>query len=320
MGRLVTPAALLPCEHNVHLWRRHPGLRLQLQVFAAPPDTPLVTPPTTPPALRASTEANLNAGLPPGLSTRASDVPAHIAEHPAFQARRRAFESRCEQGQAFNGAVWVGHDITETPGGAVLRCAPAWYGDVISASQCYESGLLRTNWEANTNWPFASVGVNTSVITHEGLVLVGQRSPTMGKWPGAWFVEFGEGIGPGDEGDMQACALRCLQEELGVARAALERVSASVQIWAFGVEHGYLGWVALAVADFRGAGELFSARALLSRHHKAHDSWEASNLQALPLSELTAFLAEKPLVASTGLSLSLLHEALSRSPHAWLQA
>lgn len=279
---------LLPCVHNVHLWRKYPGLQLELRSLAA----------------------QSTAELPLG----ADAVPAHIAQHPEFQARRRAFEARCEQGTAFNGAVWVGHDITMVPGGAILRCRPGWYGDVLAAGQCYERGLLRSNWRAQPPWPFASVGVNTSVITHEGLVLVGQRSPTMGKWPGAWFVEFGEGLGPGDEGSMQVCALRCLQEELGLRRNALEQVSAMVQLWAFGVEHGYLGWAGFAVADFRGAGERFSAQALLSQQHRAHDSWEASNLQALPLSSLPEFLAGKPLVASTGLSLSLLHEAMSRRP------
>lgn len=237
-----------------------------------------------------------------------------ILQNDLFQQEIQAFEEACSKGLAFDGPVWVPGQVFHDTKHVWIACARSRYGWSNAVGRCYAKGLFRENWQQQSTWPLHSMGVDTGVITHEGEVLVGRRSPRAGKWPAAWFVGFGEGIQPGDQGDMRQSAWRCLKEELGLLDIDEDSVGAALQLEALGVEARYLGLTGLAIADFRGAGLRYGSRSLCALKNQAHDGWESEGLQALTLPALRIFLSHQAVVPSTELFLDLLEDVLGRPP------
>lgn len=237
-------------------------------------------------------------------------VPAALQTQPAFAQAVEQFGQLCERGVAFDGDIWVPERLDVVDRRVTLFCRRTKYsvGRGINAVNMLghpTAGLLDLQDRLT-----GCLGVDTAVITNDGQVLIACRPAGAGKWPGYWFIGFGEGIGPGDAGPMANASLRCLKEELALHLAGTPAAQ-HVQVRVLAREETHTSWTGYAVADLRGMGVEYDAAVLVEGAQHAHDGWEAQALTAVPGDRLTEFLADKAVVPATRVLLAVVRQLLA---------
>lgn len=240
-------------------------------------------------------------------------VPAALSAHPDFGQAVAHFGALCQQGVAFDGDIWVPERLDVVDRNVTLFCKRTKYSvgrgiNAVNALGHSTAGLLDLQDRLT-----GCLGVDTAVLSNDGQVLMGCRAARAGKWPGHWFIGFGEGIGPGDEGPMANAALRCLSEELGLGLAGTP-AAARVRVHVLAREETHTSWTGYAVADLRGLGSTYDAHALIESARHAHDGWEAQGLTGVPAQQLGVFFADKPFVPATGVLLAIVQQLTDTQP------
>lgn len=218
-------------------------------------------------------------------------LPSEICKSPAFQTALRAWQERVRLGDAFDGPVLRPSRFQLGPRASLTIYARTYrYTEFQALSAYYLESGQSPRFLDEIRVPAPAISIAVGVVTSDGLVLVHRRSPRLGAWPGVCSLAFGEGLLPTDTGDLRRAAWRCLAEELGVFPTA--ETEASLRTLAVGQVTGPPSWVALSVLDARRLGPAWQGQALLARASTAKDSWEATDLQALPPGQLTGYLRE----------------------------
>lgn len=141
-----------------------------------------------------------------------------------------------------------------------------------------------------------SFGMNATVETADGFLVVTRRGAMTSGWHGRWHTSVNEGVGPmdilpGGRVDLVESLLRGLREELGVEAIDTPDLRSRVNVHTLVLEVDLYEWALLAHIDLRNtdwtASEIRAARGLGS----AHDDWEASELRFVPFGVASA-LAE----------------------------
>ena len=250
---------------------------------------------------------------PHGLAIRAVRAnftvpfPNEVISTASYQRGLHKVLYRVSNGTAFDGDCQsvVGVDVVD--GKFTLLCQEIKYSQACAWSavvtERFEQGNIPPLYPVSLSRG-ASAGLDTAVLTSDGMLLLSKRSATMGKFPNCWSVGFGEGLEAQDLGkqDLYEASIRCLKEELNLTIPLEENFRQRFKALALVRESTSYTWNSYAVMDLRGLPEhLFSAQVILSAATSAADAWEAASIVALPLSDVAPFLQDKQLTAGAEL-------------------
>lgn len=132
-----------------------------------------------------------------------------------------------------------------------------------------------------------SFGMNATLETADGMLLVTKRGRGTSGWHGRWHTSVNEGTGPMDASpggrvDVLDTLVRGIREEIGADIASIQDVAGRMVVHTLMLDVDRYEWGMLAHVDLRGTSwsstEILAARAIGA----AHDDWEASELRLLP--------------------------------------
>lgn len=263
-----------------------------------------------------NTPMTVLAASPEGLRVRAvaaktaRRLPEDLTASPLYAQSLNATLERIAARTAFEGVMCPTSDIELVDGEFLLHCQQFPYSRAAALHgplrQQYASKTLPALLPAD-RYMGSATGADTAVLSAEGHLLLSERSQRVGKWPGRWSAAFGEGLEPADLGgkSLAYVSLRCVHEELGLEldASALSRV----RILILARDNEYLTWTTYSVMDFRGLDPfIYGSHALIRRAQGAKDTWENSQLVAMPVADAREFLSERPVVPATPHLLELL--------------
>lgn len=127
-------------------------------------------------------------------------------------------------------------------------------------------------------------GLNCTVESADGKVLVTKRGPNARGWSGSWHTSFNEGLsvadrGPGGVIDMVAVFGRGLHEELGIDAAAVPNFDERLVIHSLILDVDTYQWGLMAHLDLQGTRYTSDAIRGLRNLGAAADDWEASSVR-----------------------------------------
>jgi hypothetical protein len=130
----------------------------------------------------------------------------------------------------------------------------------------------------------SSIALHAAVLTAEGQLLVPRRSEYWVKDPGLWSASFSTELLPEEftSGTLDDAMLRLFAQVLNVDDTSA--VLGSVKTVGVLVDMQTYAWYFLAVADFRGLGDDFSAANLMARREYSPGAYEFDDCAAIPLS------------------------------------
>jgi hypothetical protein len=267
-------------------------------------------------------EVQVIASDPHGLKARAV---ASARIHPVDEALKSSaafirgmdeFKRRQDQGLAYDGSRLQPVRVDVLDGEFVFHCQKVSYAYTCALSQV---GLERFAVEGAAPlypiWrhPAPDMGIDTVLISAEGLMLLSKRSARVGKWPGLWSAGFGEGLEEEDLGraTFLEASLRCFHEELAMPEPPTELLAGRHRVVGIVREPASHTWNIYAMLDLRGLDvDMYGAQAVMSRASGAQDGWEASALMAIEPSKAAQCLGQAESVPGTRFLASLVVEAL----------
>jgi hypothetical protein len=162
----------------------------------------------------------------------------------------------------------------------------------------------------------ASFGLNCTIQTADGKLLVTRRSKLARGWEGLWHTSFNEGLSaldlrPGGYVDILGAFGRGLREELGIDWQQLTDFAERLTIHTLLLDVDNYQWGLLAHLDLRSTDITSTAIRIARNLGAAHDAWEASELRFLPFADAGNAVVDELTRARDWVPHGLLNVALS---------
>jgi len=193
-----------------------------------------------------------------------------------------------------------------------LALSKIWENLPIEKRRGLNGNLLReVDSELST-----SFGLNCTVETHDGQVLLTKRSVFTYGGNEKWHISFNEGLSkmdrqPGARLDLYRAFARGLREEIGIEEQQVSNFNERLKIHSLILDVDRYQWGLLAHLDLRGT-EITSTAIRLSRNiGAAHDDWESSEIKFIPFTDSADEVIQELREGADWLAHGLLNLALS---------
>jgi hypothetical protein len=141
-----------------------------------------------------------------------------------------------------------------------------------------------------------SFGLNATVETADGKVILARRGSRTSAWHGKWHISVNEGIQGNDatanELDLLAVLIRGINEELGIDLRTLDSPERFVTVHTLMLDVDRYEWGLLAHVDLSGTDWSEAEVNVARTQGGARDSWEATELRFLPFGDSKGVLQE----------------------------
>jgi hypothetical protein len=215
--------------------------------------------------------------------SQAPDLPVSL--QATVRENLARWQHKLAQPGAFDGNSCRPVRFVQTETGVAID----WTGIKYSQSRALRDTVMTESKAGRAINPFLAsgdtlglaFGLHVAVISDEGLLIAARRSSKVSIQPDSWVPTFSEGLQPADldSGSVTSAIARLLNEELGIEPSA--KVASRCRNVVLAVGQFNLTWCLIAVADFRGMGARFSAKALIAQARAADDSWENDLIAAI---------------------------------------
>lgn len=155
-----------------------------------------------------------------------------------------------------------------------------WYEATTTAGAELDGNQLR---EVD---PFLSncLGINLTVETAEGRLVITKRSHFAVNWNGFWHISANEGLAvadlePGGRVNIVGASIRAVREELGLDVSSLDDLADRLSIHTLALHVDRYQWGLLGHLDLRGTAYTEGAVRSARNFGAGHDDWEASDIR-----------------------------------------